>query len=461
LTSPYGRRLHPVDHVWRLHTGQDLAATPAGSAVVAAAGGTVAAAGWAGPYGNRVILSHGDQISTLYGHLARIDPRIRPGGVVAAGQRLGVEGSTGTTTGIHLHFQIERSGRPVDPLRFLRDQGVRLDGRTVRGDARLPASRGATVRGVDTDAGEGGIGFDLPKPGTPRQDSLHNPPLPIPARIEQLYRAAAEKYRIPWTLLAGIGMAETGHGRNNQTSSAGAQGLMQFMPATFAAMGVDGNGDGRADIHSDADSVFSAANYLTQSGVKAGRAGARRALFAYNHVTWYVNDVLYYAHHYGGGTVLGDPHDCGAQGDGDPNLPSVTEQRVAAVLGWAARHVGGPYRMGANGPVAYDCSSFTQTAYAQIGIRLPRTAAAQRSWLAAGNGTRIRPGQERPGDLVFWDSYLGPNTIGHVMIVDDPARKRTIEAHNTRAGIGYFSYADGPQHHIFEIWRVGNLTPNP
>ena len=166
LTSPYGRRLHPVDHVWRLHTGQDLAGHPAGSAVVAAAGGTVAAAGWGGPYGNRVILSHGNQISTMYGHLARIDPRIRPGGVVAAGQRLGVEGSTGTATGIHLHFQIERSGRPVDPVRFMRDQGVRLDGRAVRGDARIRVSRSATVRGLDTDAGEGGIGFDLPKPGS-------------------------------------------------------------------------------------------------------------------------------------------------------------------------------------------------------------------------------------------------------------------------------------------------------
>jgi len=158
-------------------------------------------------------------------------------------------------------------------------------------------------------------------------------------------------------------MAETGHGRNNQTSSAGAQGLMQFMPATFAAMGVDGNGDGRANIHSDADSVFSAANYLTKSGVKAGGAGVRRALFAYNHVTWYVNDVLYYAHRYGGGTMLGDPNDCGAQGDGDPNLPPLTEHRAGTVLGWATRHLGGPYRMGANGPVAYDCSSFTQAAY--------------------------------------------------------------------------------------------------
>ena len=158
LTSPYGRRLHPVDHVWRLHTGQDLAGNPAGSAVVAAAGGTVTAAGWGGAYGNRVILSHGSQISTMYGHLARIDPRIRPGGAVAAGQRLGVEGSTGTATGIHLHFQIERYGRPVDPVRFMRDHGVRLDGRAVRGDARVRAPQrhgGGAGRPMPGRAGSG------------------------------------------------------------------------------------------------------------------------------------------------------------------------------------------------------------------------------------------------------------------------------------------------------------------
>ena len=114
--------------------------------------------------------------------------------------------------------------------------------------------------------------------------------------------------------------------------------------------------------------------------------------------------------------------------------------------------------MGANGPRAYDCSSLTQTAYAQAGIPMPRTAAAQRSWLAAGNGTRIPLGHERPGDLVFWDSYLGPNQIGHVMLVWDPTTKTTIEARSTRDGIGHFSYASGPTHHIFEIWRVANLT---
>ena len=117
--------------------------------------------------------------------------------------------------------------------------------------------------------------------------------------------------------------------------------------------------------------------------------------------------------------------------------------------------------MGAAGPTTWDCSSFTQAAYAQIGVKMPRTATAQRSWLAAGNGTRIQPGQEKPGDLIFWDSYLGPNQIGHVMIIWNPANKTTIEARGTRDGVGHFSYANGPSHHIFEIWRVRKVADRP
>ena len=161
-----------------------------------------------------------------------------------------------------------------------------------------------------------------------RQDSLHNPTLPIPAKIKNQYIAAATKYKTPWSLLAGIGMEETGHGRNNRTSSPGAQGLMQFMPATWRSMGVDGDGDGRADIHNDADSVHSAAHYLTKSGVSAGAAGVRRALLAYNPLDWYVNDVLDYANRYGGDVVPGDPNDCGPR-TGNPKLPALTKERVA------------------------------------------------------------------------------------------------------------------------------------
>jgi cell wall-associated NlpC family hydrolase len=301
------------------------------------------------------------------------------------------------------------------------------------------------------------VGFALPPPGRPRQNSLHNLPLPVPHKIKKIYLAAATKYKIPWTLLAGIGMEETGHGRNNHTSSAGAKGLMQFMPGTWASMGVDGDGDGRADIHNDADSIYSAANYLTKSGVRAGPVGVRRALFAYNPINWYVNDVLYYASRYGGGTVPGDTIRCAAR-SGNPKLPLITSDRIAKVLAWAKSHDGDSYRMGAAGPTTWDCSSFTQAAYTQIGVAMPRTATAHRSWLAAGNGTRIQPGHEKPGDLIFWDSYLGPTKIGHVMIIWNPATKTTIEARNTRVGVGHFSYANGPRHHIFEIWRVRKVA---
>jgi hypothetical protein len=456
-TSPFGRRYHPIFKQWRLHTGQDLASIPGAGPVVAASSGTVVSVGNHRAYGNIVTLRHSGRIRSRYAHLASIDPKIQPGATVTIGQQLAVEGSTRASTGLHLHFQVEINGQPVDPVPFMAERGAPLNGTAVAPNTETPPRDPLVLQG---EALDGGVGFPLPPPGRPRQDSLHNPPLPIPTKIKNLYIAAAARYKIPWTLLAGIGMEETGHGRNNRTSSAGAQGLMQFMPGTWRSMGVDGDGDGRADIHNDADSVHSAANYLTKSGVSAGGAGVRRALFAYNPVDWYVNDVLHYAARYGGGTVLGDPNDC-RPGSGDRRLPSFTNERVAKLLAWAKSHDGDTYRMGAAGPTTWDCSSFTQAGYAQIGVKLPRTASAQRSWLADGNGTRIQPGQEKPGDLVFWDSHRGPSKIGHVVIIWSPASKTTIEARNTRAGVGYFSYANGSSHRIFEIWRVRKVADRP
>ena len=450
-TSAFGMRFHPIYRRWKLHTGADLASLPGPGPVVAAAAGTVTAAGYRGGYGNAVDIDHGGGITTRYAHLARIDTRISPGAPVDIGQVLGVEGATGTATGNHLHFEVLTNGTPVDPVPFMAEHGAPLDGRAV-----APAPSTATPAGV-----EGGIGFDLPPAGTPRLNSLGTPPATIPAPVKALYVAAATKYQLPWTLLAGIGMEETAHGRATATSTAGAQGLMQFMPATFAAYGVDGDGDGRASIRSDADSVFSAANYLTRSGVTKGPDGVRKALYAYNHATWYVNDVLHYAHAYGGGLVLGDPTSC-AGGQGNPNLTPIPADQVAVLLRWAGQQAGDAYVFGANGPDAWDCSSFTQAAYRHIGLSMPRTAGAQRDWLAAGHGTRIPPGQERPGDLIFWDSYLGPNAIGHVVIVRDPRTKTTFEAKNPAAGVGTFSYAGAQQgKSIYEIWRPGSSQGAP
>jgi cell wall-associated NlpC family hydrolase len=457
ITSGFGMRYHPIEHEWRPHTGDDLVSQPGPGPVLAATSGKVVSAGPKAGYGNAVVLQHAGGLQTLYGHLAGIDTKITPGQDVATGQALGVEGSTGTSTGNHRHFEVIVDGKSIDPAAFMADHGAPLNGRAV---APSPAPGTATTP-ADV---EGGIGFPLPDPSAPRQASLTRAPLPIPAQIKTYYVAAATRYQVPWTLLAGIGMEESGHGRNNTTSAAGALGLMQFIPATWASMGVDGDGDGHADIRGDADSIYSAANYLTKSGVTKGPAGVRAAIFAYNHAPWYVDDVLFYAKAYGGGTVLGDPSDChiptGA-GNGNPNLPPLTGERVKTVLTWTQGHVGDPYIFGAGGPNAWDCSSFTQAAYARIGITMPRTAGAQRDWLAAGNGSRVQLGQERPGDLIFWDSYLGPNAIGHVAMVWDPAARATIEARDRADGVGHFSYRGGPSHHIFQIWRVGNVADTP
>ena len=143
-------------------------------------------------------------------------------------------------------------------------------------------------------------------------------------------------------------------------------------------------------------------------------------------------------------------------GSGNPKLPPLAHHRVAKVLAWAKSQEDDSYRMGATGPDTWNCSSFTERAYAQIGIKLTHRG---RPGALAGRGKRdahlTRLGT--PGDLLFWDSYLGPNQIGHVMLVWNPAAKTTIEAHNQRAGVGHFSYLNGSRHRIFEIWRIGNI----
>ena len=155
--------------------------------------------------------------------------------------------------------------------------------------ARILKSRAASGGGT------AGKGYQL---DVARNDIVARPVGPIPKKeYIKLYKESALKYGFgrDWYVLAAIGQVESNHGQNMGPSTAGAMGPMQFMPSTWATSGVDGNGDGKANIMDPRDAIPAAAGYLKEGGAPRDWYAA---LYSYNHADWYVKKVFAVAEGY-------------------------------------------------------------------------------------------------------------------------------------------------------------------
>ncbi|MBA2536971.1 MAG: lytic murein transglycosylase [Actinobacteria bacterium] len=135
---------------------------------------------------------------------------------------------------------------------------------------------------VPNGAGDIVVPFALSTPPAVREQRSYQ-------QLLSLWRDAGGAYGVPWEVLAAINKIESDFGRNMGPSSAGALGWMQFIPSTWARWGLDANGDGVANPWNPEDAVYAAARYLAAAGAQDDLS---RAIFAYNHAQWYVNDVL-------------------------------------------------------------------------------------------------------------------------------------------------------------------------
>lgn len=131
ISSRYGWRKHPILKKRILHSGVDYAA-PKGSRIYASGDGVVKRAEWAGGYGKYIVIRHNGEFSTGYAHLNSYARGIKPGVRVKQGQVIGYVGSTGRSTGPHLHFEIIKNGKKIDPLKVKAATGINLQGKELQ-----------------------------------------------------------------------------------------------------------------------------------------------------------------------------------------------------------------------------------------------------------------------------------------------------------------------------------------
>ena len=125
ISSAYGNRVHPRTGRWTFHAGVDIAA-PCGRNMFAAHSGTVTYSGWNGGYGNYIRIDHGGGVTTAYGHIVNGGLLVSMGQEVSVGQNIARVGTTGSSTGCHLHYEVRNNGVTTDPVSYMRNEGIGL-----------------------------------------------------------------------------------------------------------------------------------------------------------------------------------------------------------------------------------------------------------------------------------------------------------------------------------------------
>lgn len=413
-----------------MHRGTDLAG-PIGTPIYAALGGTVVAAGSSGEgpgvgFENWVIVDSeidGKTVSTVYGHMFADGILVKTGDTVTSGQNIARIGNAGASSGPHLHFEVWPGGRldggsAIDPMPWLADAGE-PDG-VPAGPSVVLASAPKMPNGP----GAGCAGFTRPGGSNLKAGS-------VPPEFEPWIRKAGQMCSaVDGPLIASQLYQENKfrHGASSPVSPSGAAGPGQFMPATWAAIGKDHDGDGTANVNSIGDSVMAMAEYDCQM------AEQTQAWLRDGKVRGDATELMLSAYNCGPGNTLAAGGVCTFQ-ETQNYVKVIVEKRAdyldlsalpsgsgAAVLAaamswlgtdyaWGGGNEAGPTRGTRDGGVAdshgdfnkigFDCSGLTTYAVAQATggqIVLPHQDSAQ---INDPRGKKITRGADlRPGDLV-------------------------------------------------------------
>jgi peptidoglycan DL-endopeptidase CwlO len=284
----------------------------------------------------------------------------------------------------------------------------------------------------------------------------------IPANYLALFKSIGAKYHVPWVVLAGIGKVESDDGQttlpgvHSGSNAFGAAGPMQIgiggastntwggapvHPASEKVDGVatDGNGDGIASVYEPADAIAGAAKYLVEHGVVDN---VTNAIFAYNHLESYVQQVMSWANQYSKGGFTAGPVTVDNAPQCIPGVGVASSNAAAGAIQFAEAQLGKPYQWGGTGPDSFDCSGLVMMAYRAAGVDIPRTSQEQWAW-----GPKIPASDVEPGDLVFFVGGDGTATApGHVgmvigggLMVEAPAPGLVVRItpYTNRGAIGF------------------------